>query len=215
MRKLLLSVVVALAVGVVVLPAAAAQATLAPAEWTSNGVTLTGEQTITSTTTAASTGGTGRILATTSNGWTIACHLAIATGSSWVDAGGAGFVDNADIVFSDCVSNMCAGVTTASNSSISSQLSYDTATGAIVDVLSGISVTDNVPCVGNLTFAGSLETMATHDASACGGNGGVILEFLNSATGGSLSGPSGLTTRASGFQELCLDDGSDLDVEIP
>jgi len=191
-----------------------AQATLAPAEWTSSGSTITSNQTITSTTTPSSNG-TSRILFTMSNGATIACHLTVATGNSWVGTGGADFWDNADITFSSCVSNLCAGVTTTSNSSISSQLSYDTTTGTIVDVLSGISFTFQVPCWGGLTFTGSLETSVSHDWNACGGNGGVILEFLNSATGGTLSGPGGLTARFAGFQELCLDDGSDLDVEIP
>ena len=214
MRKYFLAAVAAAAVGMTVLPTAA-QATLAPAEWTSSGSTIASNQTIVSTTTADSTSGTGRILFTASNGATTACHLTVSTGSSWVGANGADLWDNADIAFSNCVSNLCAGVTTTSNSSISSQLSYDTTTGTIVDVLSGISWTTHVPCVGSLTFTGTVETMAVHDANACGGNGGVILEFLNSATGGTLSGPGGLTARLSGFQEVCLDDGNDLDVEIP
>jgi len=194
---------------------AVAQATLAPAEWTSNGSTITSNQTITSTTTPGSTGGTGRILFTMSNGATIACHLTIATGNSWVGASGADFWDNADIAFSDCVSNLCGGLAVTSNSSVSSQLSYDTTTGTIVDVLSGISFTTSPPCVGSLTFTGSLETMASHDPDACEGNGGVNLEFMPAPTGRTLSGPGGLTAQATGFQELCLDDGSDLDVEIP
>jgi len=214
MKKLLIATVATLAMGAVALPAIA-QATLAPAEWTSNGGTINSNSIITSTTTAASTGNTGRILLTASNGATAACHVVVATNNSFVGNGGEGFVSSGDLALGDCVSNLCAGTTASNNSTMTSQLSYDTSTGTIVNVISGISFTLFIPCVGPLTFTGTVETMATHDANACGGNGGVILEFLNSATGGTLSGPGGLTARLSGFQEVCLDDGTDLDVEIP
>ena len=214
MSKFRLVTAMALALGALVLPSVA-HATLAPAEWTSNGSTINSNQTITSTTTAASTSNTGRILTTASNGVTIACHLTINAGNSWVGDAGTDFFDSADVAYSDCVSNLCAGVTATNGGNIGSQLSYDTTTGTIVDVLTGFSFTTHVPCVGSITFAGSVETMATHDPAACGGNGGVILEFMNSATGGTVTGPGGLTARWSGFQEVCLDDGSDLDVEIP
>ena len=215
MKKLLIATVATLALGAMVGPAMA-QATLAPAEWTSNGNTINDNSTITSTTTAESGGGTGRIVLTASNGATVACHLQVTTSdNSWVGDAGTDQIGVSDLMFSDCVSNLCPGVTASNNNTISSQLVYDTSTLDVFDQLSNISFTDSVPCVGSLTFTGSLKTVATHDANACGGIGGVILEFVNSVTGGTLSGPGGLTARAAGFQEVCLDDGTDLDVEIP
>ena len=207
MKKLLIATVATLAMGAVVMPAVSQAA-----DFTSGGSVITSNELISSTTVSAS--GTPRILLTASNGATVACTLTISSTStgSWVGAGGSDFIAAGDLVFSSCVSNTGCPVTATNNNTIASTLSESG--GVFTNTLSNISFTDfllpSPPCPGSLTFTGTLATDVQHDAAACGGNGGLILEFT--AGGGTLSGPGGLTATAAGFQEVCLQSGNDLDV---
>ena len=208
MKKLLVATVATLAMGAVVMPAVA-QAT---PDLKDNGVPIGGTTLAYSYTTSAS--GTPRILLTASNGATVACTLTVSSGStsSWVGMTDRAFVAAGDLAFNNCVSNTGCPVTATNNNDI--DVVFTEAGGTYTATLSNISFTDfllpSPPCPGGLTFTGTLATDVQHDAAACGGNGGLVLEFT--AGGGTLAGPGGLTAIAAGFQVICLQSGGDLTI---